>query len=562
MAVSASISLSEDAVRKPPIGVAASAPHDGSFVLTLAIDDPDVIAELSRRHEGSDRTSFATSALRIGVLALRQAQGHVDAEIVRNEGQRLIGELNRELAMGIKEIDSRIASSLKQYFDPQSGHFTERVERLVRKDGDLDRVLRQQIGDGESSELARALARRIGENSPLMRRLNPDDAQSINRSIEKSVREVLDAEQTRVLSEFSLDNENGALTRVVAQLRSANNEFKGDIEEQIKLATRQFSLDDEDSALSRLVKKVEEAKDQITDEFSVDNANSAINKLNLVLAETRQSINDNLTLDNDTSALARLRRQLTDVLEDIRTRNQKFQEDVSTKLASLLTKHQEEMRSTTHGLSFEEEFCKFLQREAQKAGDVFIATGSTPGAIPKCKIGDAVIELAGEAAAAGERIVFEAKGNKACSLNAARLEIEEARKNREAHAGVFVFAKSSAPQGLQPFTRIDRDLFVIWDDSDSSTDVYLTAAVSVAKALLFRQKVADGKTQGDIKSIETAVNILEKQLKGMDEMETWTMTIQTNSGKIAGEIARIRKGAKEQIEHLRGCVEVLRNKDS
>lgn len=265
MALSASIPLDGDSIRKPPMGVPASVLYHNPLVLTLTLDDPDVIAELSRREEGGSRDAFAASALRIGVLALRQAQGHVDAEIVRNEGQRLIGELNHELALGIREIDSKIASSLKQYFDPQTGHFTERVERLVRKDGDLEKVLRQQIGDGENSELARALARRIGETSPLMRRLDPNDADSINRSIEKSVREVLDAEQNQMLSEFSLDNENGALTRVVAQMESTNGRFRGDIDKQIKEAVREFSLDDENSALSRLVKKVEEAKDQITD---------------------------------------------------------------------------------------------------------------------------------------------------------------------------------------------------------------------------------------------------------------------------------------------------------
>jgi uncharacterized coiled-coil protein SlyX len=461
--------------------------------------------------------------------------------------------------LGVQQIDSKIAGSLKLYFDPQSGHFTERVERLVRKDGDLETVLRQQIGDGESSELARTLARRIGESSPLMRRLDPQDAAGIARSIETSVKEVLDSEQNRILGEFSLDNENGALTRVVAQLESTNGKFTGDIEKQIKAAVQEFSLDDETSALSRLVKKVEEAKDRITDEFSVDNQDSAINKLNLVLAETRQSIDDNLTLDNEKSALARLRKQLTDVLDDIQTKNQRFQEDVSGKLASLVTRHQEEMRSTTHGISFEEEFCVFLQREAQRAGDVFTATGSKPGAIPRCKTGDAVIELGTEAAAGGERIVFEAKSRKQVSLADARREIEEGRKNRTASVGVFVFSKSNAPNGLQPFTRFDHDLFVVWDAADPSTDIYLSAAVSVAKALLFRQKATETQSEGDLKGIELAVNILEKQLKGLEDMETWTSTIQSNGGKIAREIVKIRETAKEQIERLRSCLDALRH---
>ena len=197
MAVTASITPDGDSIRKPLVAVPASVLLDGPLILTLAVDDPDVVSELSRRAEGSSRNAFAVSALRIGILALRQAQGNVDAEVVRNEGQRLIAELNRELALGVQQIDSKIAGSLKLYFDPQSGHFTERVERLVRKDGDLETILRQQIGDGESSELARALAHRIGDSSPLMRRLDPKDAASISRSIETSVKEVLDRSEER-----------------------------------------------------------------------------------------------------------------------------------------------------------------------------------------------------------------------------------------------------------------------------------------------------------------------------------------------------------------------------
>jgi uncharacterized coiled-coil protein SlyX len=556
MATPASISSSDELGKKPP--TTAMAFGEDSLVLNLVIDDPEVVTDLKKRDEGRPRNSFAVSALRIGILALRQAQGSVDAEALKHEGQHLISSLSHELQLRVADIDRNMASVLKQYFDPKSGHFTERVERLVRKDGDLETLLRQQIGDGESSELARALARHIGESSPLMRRLDPQDAESISRSIEKSVKDVLDAEQCRVLDEFSLDNKGGALTRVVAELEATNGKFQGDIEKQLKAAVREFSLDDENSALSRLVKKVEEAKDRITDEFSVDNQDSAINKLNLVLAETRQSIDDNLTLDNEKSALARLRKQLTDVLDNIQTRNQKFQEDVSGKLASLVTRHQEEMRSTTHGVTFEEEFCAFLQREAQRAGDVFTATGSKPGVIGKCKTGDAVIEIGSEASAAGERIVFEAKCSKKVSLVDARQEIEEARKNRTASVGVFVFAKNTGPHGLQPFTRIDHDLFVIWDAADSSTDIYLSAAVSVAKALLFRQRADESKSYGDVQGIELAVNILEKQLKGLEDMETWTSTIQSNGGKIAREIVKIRETAKEQIERLRVCLDALR----
>jgi hypothetical protein len=546
--------------KKPPLSIkTVVATTENTLVLTLLIDDPQIVVELKKYTDANARNSFAVSALRIGVLALRQAQGQVDAETLRNEGHHLLSELKQELQSRVAEIDTKVASTLKQYFDPESGYFTERVERLVKKDGDLERVLRSQIGDLENSELAMALARRIGENSPLMRRLDPDDAESVIKSIEMSVRELLEQEQTGILDEFSLDNPTGALTRVVTQLEEKQGEFKGDIEKQIKEAVKEFSLDDENSALSRLVKKVEEAKDRITDEFSEANEHSAINKLNSMLTETKNSIEKNLTLDNDQSALARLKKQLNDVLDGIRTKNEQFQQDVSTKLATLITKRKEAQRSTTHGNDFEQEFCNFLQNETQKSGDIFTATGGTVGAIPKCKKGDGLIEIGPESTAAGEKIVLEAKDDKSYTLEDARIEIDEARKNRGANIGIFVFEKTRAPQGLQPFTRVDKDIFVIWDASDPSTDVYLSAAVSVAKALVFRQKLAEKKTDGDLNGIELSVNAIEKHLEALDQMETLTNTIHTHSEKILRAITKLRDAAAEQIEALRNCFDAVKS---
>jgi hypothetical protein len=87
--------------------------------------------------------------------------------------------------------------------------------------------------------------------------------------------------------------------------------------------------------------------------------------LNLVLAETWQSIDNNFSHDKETSALAMLKKQLTDILGDIQTWNQQFQENVSGKLVSLVTRYQDEMRSTPHGVSFEENFCTFLYRKLE-----------------------------------------------------------------------------------------------------------------------------------------------------------------------------------------------------
>jgi hypothetical protein len=48
--------------------------------------------------EGRRRTDYIRIAIRIGVLALQQAQGRIDTESVRNEGDRLIAALESRLA--------------------------------------------------------------------------------------------------------------------------------------------------------------------------------------------------------------------------------------------------------------------------------------------------------------------------------------------------------------------------------------------------------------------------------------------------------------------------------
>ena len=79
------------------------------------------------------------------MLALQQAQGRIDTESVRNEGDRLIAALENRLAQYQDQLRSVLGGTLKDYFDPNDGRFTERVERLIRQDGDLEKVIRTQM---------------------------------------------------------------------------------------------------------------------------------------------------------------------------------------------------------------------------------------------------------------------------------------------------------------------------------------------------------------------------------------------------------------------------------
>ena len=50
-----------------------------SLLLELVVTDPEVITELWAKPEGRERDEYALGALRLGILALRQARGQIDA---------------------------------------------------------------------------------------------------------------------------------------------------------------------------------------------------------------------------------------------------------------------------------------------------------------------------------------------------------------------------------------------------------------------------------------------------------------------------------------------------
>jgi len=113
--------------------------------IDLWLRDRDVVTAINAHSEGRRRTDYIRTAIRIGILALQQAQGRIDSENIRNEGDRLIAALESRLAQYQDQLQSVLGGTLKDYFDPNDGRFTERVERLIRQDGDLERVIRNQM---------------------------------------------------------------------------------------------------------------------------------------------------------------------------------------------------------------------------------------------------------------------------------------------------------------------------------------------------------------------------------------------------------------------------------
>lgn len=510
---------------------ASEAEQQAGLRLDLIIEDPESIAALVSYPDGRDRNRFVRTALRIGILALNQAQGRFDSESIRNEGDRLVRDMEAKLADYRRQTESQLTNTLKEYFDPQNGRFNERVERLVRQDGELEKLMRTRMEESERT-LAETLTRHVGADSMLMQHLAPGESNRFLASLREHVEKTLSTQADAILREFSLDNAQGALARLVRELKDKHGEAADGLKARIGEVVQEFSLDNEQSALSRLVRRVESAQKQISDEFS---------------------------LDAENSALARMKRELTQMIKDQDTAAQKFQTQVVSALDAMRARKAAEAASTTHGHDFQQAGFEVLRGLATHAGDIAEDTGNSAGLIPRSKVGDAVITLGPDNAAAGARIAVEFKEAGNYTLKTTLEEIDTARKNRDAGVGLFVHSRRTAPDGLDALARYGNDIIVVWDAEDETSDAYLKAGFMAAKALAVRARLENAERTADFQAIDKSLTEIQRQVKYLDDIRTWSGTIKSSAEKVIDRVERMQRALDVELETLTQQVEQLKS---
>ena len=499
--------------------------------LSLLVEDHDTVQELLLHAEGQPRNQFALEALKIGVLALRRASSAFDADFIRRETDRLLGTMRRQLDDHARAAQERVATSLKEYFDPESGRFNHRVNRLIDDDGELAKMLRGLL-DGDDSRLARTMMSHVGENSPLMKILNPDQSQGLLAALKNNVEGQLAQQREKLLREFSLDNSEGSLARLVKEITERHGDLSKQLQTRIDAVVKEFSLDEENSALSRLVRNVDRAQRTITNEFS---------------------------LDNEQSALRRMKGELTAILQEQVKSNAEFQEQVKVALEKLITRRETQRRSTTDGVEFEQAVFAFLHDNCQQRGDTVSDVGAVTGNKKNCKVGDALIELGPEHAAAGAKVVVEAKQDAGYNIRKALDEIEVARQNRDAQHGIFVFSKLTAPEGIEPLARYGADIVVVWDAEDPQSDPFLKGALEIGRALCLRTAGSPSASAVDWAPIDRALLDVEKRAQNLEKIRTTANTIKSSSEKILHRVDVDQAALEQQVQTLRDALGQVRH---
>ncbi|WP_437962609.1 hypothetical protein WME76_46065 (plasmid) [Sorangium sp. So ce119] len=481
---------------------------------------PDSLALFGELDEAS-RDQLAHDAWAIGLRALANAHAAAQESKLKDVGAALVGDIDRQLRLYVEQQQQTIGAVLTRYFDPKDGQVTQRLSAFVDDHGVLARLLEKYLGP-QNSVLAEALAKQVGETSPLFRKLSPTDSTGLVKVLEAQLRAVMSqghAELVRALDPLA---EDGAVSRF---LRSLREELKGaDEDRQMQLSTALAALDanDEQSLLSRLVRETHRARQDVLAAVNPDAPSSPMALLKASLTK--------LLEEQSTAQLALAKRQ--------EERQVQFEKEVREALVRIELKRSQDQKSTRGGLVFEDAVLSFVRAATQGAPCIFEATGATAG-VGRSKKGDAVVRFTEESAFAGAGVVFEAKRDAGYAVQKALDELDAARKNRDAAAGVFVMARSHASDVFPRFARYGNNVLVVWDDQDPTTDTYLHAAILLGIGLVTRTKTVGDA--GDIIALRDIEARIEDELSRLEKMEKHSDTIRKNVEGISDEIRKAHK---------------------
>jgi hypothetical protein len=134
-------------------------------------------------------------------------------------------------------------------------------------------------------------------------------------------------------------------------------------------------------------------------------------------------------------------------------------------------------------------------------------------------------------------------------------ELDTARANRNAGAGVFVIARTHAPDGFPTFARFGSNVLVVWDETNAASDPYLQAAILLGLGLTTRVKTVGG--QGDLEAMRDIEGRIEDELRRLEKMEKHNEGIRKNSDGIADEIRKAQRQLDLLLRKARSALTAL-----
>jgi hypothetical protein len=509
----------------------ANMTHPAQLEASVVVSPDEIAAEVRDRRSDAialfgaldvaQREQLVVDAWSIGLRALHNAHTAAQESKLKDIGESLVGDIDRQLSAYIERQQETITAVLGRFFDPTDGHVNQRLTAFLNDDGVLARVLDKYLGPA-NSVLAETLARQVGESSPLLKKLSTTDSEGVIKTLETQLRAVMEDGHGEVMKALDPLTDDGAVARFLKSLREELKAAREDRAAQLSTALAALDANDEGSLLSRLVRETNQARQDVLTAVNPETPNSpmAVLKSSLTTLIQEQSANQ------------------AEVAKEQQERQTQFEKEVREALTRIETKRTQNQTSTQGGRDFEDEVARFINAATLGGPCVLSVVGATTG-VGRCKKGDAVLRFTAESAFADAGLVFEAKHEAGYTVQAALEELDEARKNRNAGAGVFVMARSHASEVFPRFARYGSNVLVTWDDQDSRTDPYLHAAILLGMALVTRSRTTGDA--GDITALKDIEARIEGELSRLEKMEKYSNNIRKNVDDISDEVRKAQK---------------------
>jgi hypothetical protein len=127
------------------------------------------------------------------------------------------GEVERRLKECTDDLNKEIADKLAEYFKKEDGVLPKSLDGLFGERGALTQTFNRYF-DPSEGRLARLIEKQIGPTSSFGRALDPRNKDGLIALIEAKVAGLVEAKLNGVLKEFSLDEDDSAMSRLNAML--------------------------------------------------------------------------------------------------------------------------------------------------------------------------------------------------------------------------------------------------------------------------------------------------------------------------------------------------------
>jgi hypothetical protein len=511
--------------------------HDNAADVVLLDPRPEIVTMFGAL-DLAQQGQLAVDAWIIGLRAVTNARAQAQEARLADVGRTLLQDIGDQLDVHVRSQEQAITSALQKYFDPADGQVAERLRAFVDDQGSLARLLERFVGS-RGSVLAETLAKQVGEQSLLFKKLSPTDSEGLIKSLEVQIDQALARNHRDLQRALDPLAEDGAVARFLKQLSldlaSANQGHAS----QLATALAALDANDESSLIARLARETAGARESLLRALNPHDPASPI----AVIETSIRTALEKQTLGLDAFQ------------KDQRERQDQLEKEVREALARIETRRADNACSPRGGLDFEKAVAAFVAEAVQGAPILVEETGSTVGSRRGCKVGDLVLRYSAEHAFAGAALAIESKRDASYTVPKALDELDVARANRGTSSGLFVMAASHAPSAFPRLARHGQNVLVRWDENDPSTDPYLEAGLMLGLFLVSRNHaVADA---GDLAALCDVEERIESELARLEKMEKSSDGIRRHNDDIATELRKARnqfglllKKAKDTLKAL------------